>query len=265
MFTRLADFDVLGYDPLLEYTYDNRLNPDPAKYNPIVLPSDDWRPVPIIPTPSGTKAGITSLTTIIQNGEGNWARELRVAGTNADGVTGYYNKTLADTEWQFVADTAVDLTGYPFLINDQTPILGPVKDVDYPNGPIINTLGFPVTLQLFAFQRFCTPATIQLSFPSDDGSSPSATTIDSTTTYDLLLHHLFMWPYSGTDEIGSLAVPLAMSESTDPRTKLVWTELLHGATNITIGVNQNISASNPTAPVTVSALFLPSIKWQFVA
>ena len=116
MFTRLADFDTLGCDPALAYSYESTSKPGVIK-----LPAEDWREQPAI-------AGrITAGITIAQNGRGNAARELRVEGVDADGNGGYYSKLIYGAEWSFVK-TGAAVTG-PFLGGaDET---GPELDGDY--------------------------------------------------------------------------------------------------------------------------------------
>lgn len=110
MYTRLADFDTIGCDPMFfKYTYE-RL---PQKYDgtqylsnysPWALPSEPWLRQPDIPLEG--QARLTRHITILQNGQGNAARELRVAGTNAQGETGYYSKAIfahKPQDWSFVA------------------------------------------------------------------------------------------------------------------------------------------------------------------
>lgn len=109
MYTRLADFDTLGCDPMFfKYTYEKL----PQKYegwqylsnySPWGLPSEPWLKQPNIPLEG--KARLTKHITILQNGRGNDSRELRVAGLNKDGKTGYYSKQISlknSTDWHFV-------------------------------------------------------------------------------------------------------------------------------------------------------------------
>lgn len=105
MYTRLADFDTLGCDPLFfRYTYLERDYGIPgsnyrSNYTPWGLPSEDWRRQP--PIPLSGKARVTRLITILQNGKGNLARELRVAGLDSGGRIGYYSKGIAEEAWSF--------------------------------------------------------------------------------------------------------------------------------------------------------------------
>ena len=102
MFTRLADFDSLGTDPLLKYSFEPC-----AKSDVIRLPSEDWREQPRI------NDRITAKITILQNGRGNAARELRVEGVDGEGNGGYYSKRIFGEAWTFVKTGAV--VAGPFL------------------------------------------------------------------------------------------------------------------------------------------------------
>ncbi|MCL2473094.1 MAG: hypothetical protein FWF26_05380, partial [Treponema sp.] len=108
MYTRLADFDTIGGDSMgYQYTYiPYKSNLSGIKFSSNIhskwgLPSEDWRLQPRIPLAG--KAAITSHITILQNGHGNGARELRVAGLNEKGETGYWYKQIFGDEWQFRA------------------------------------------------------------------------------------------------------------------------------------------------------------------
>ncbi|ULQ58692.1 hypothetical protein K7I13_08990 [Brucepastera parasyntrophica] len=106
MYTRLADFDTIGSDPMFfKYTYtpyksDLEGTDYRSNYSLWGLPSEEWLYQPKIPLTG--KALLTRHITILQNGMGNAARELRVAGLNRDGVTGYWTKPVFGTEWIFV-------------------------------------------------------------------------------------------------------------------------------------------------------------------
>lgn len=106
MYTRLIDFDTMGCDPMFfKYTYKN----EPQKYSgteylsnysPWGLPAEPWKKESEIPLEG--KARLTRFISIHQDGQGNFARELRVAGTNKDGVTGYYYRNIANETWNFM-------------------------------------------------------------------------------------------------------------------------------------------------------------------
>ena len=104
-YTRLVDFDTMGGDPMFFlYTYKNEKQPYKgsqyiSNFTEWGLPGEDWAKQPEIPL-SG-KARITRHITILQTGQGNDAREMRVAGLSPEGRSGFYYKNLKDTSWQF--------------------------------------------------------------------------------------------------------------------------------------------------------------------
>jgi hypothetical protein len=107
MYTRIADFDIVGCDPMLfKYTYaPYKSDLSGTRYfsnlNEWGLPAEDWRAQPRIPLDG--KAAITRHITALQNGRGNGARELRVAGLDESGETGYWTKAIFDDAWSFKA------------------------------------------------------------------------------------------------------------------------------------------------------------------
>jgi hypothetical protein len=106
MYTRIADFDIIGCDPMFfKYTYiPYKSNLPGTNYFSNLtewgLPPEDWRPQEAVPL--GGKAAISRFITILQNGQGNGARELRVAGLNGEGESGYWTKTVFGGQWEFV-------------------------------------------------------------------------------------------------------------------------------------------------------------------
>jgi hypothetical protein len=105
MYTRIADFDIVGCDPLFfKYTYTPYKSnlPGTNYFSNLTewgLPPEDWRRQPAIPLEGD--AAISRFITILQNGQGNGARELRVAGVGSEGETGYWSKGVFDTRWEF--------------------------------------------------------------------------------------------------------------------------------------------------------------------
>ncbi|MDD5789655.1 MAG: hypothetical protein PUE30_03925 [Spirochaetia bacterium] len=106
MYTRLIDFDTMGCDPMFfKYTYE----PFESKYSGSEyrsnyenwgLPAEDWFRQPDIPLEG--KARLSKFISIHQNGQGNAARELRVAGLDSEGRTGFYSKQIFEQEWKFI-------------------------------------------------------------------------------------------------------------------------------------------------------------------
>ncbi|MDR0656718.1 MAG: hypothetical protein LBG22_10425 [Treponema sp.] len=105
MYTRIADFDIVGCDPMffkytyIPYTSDLKGSNYFSNLTEWGLPSEEWRAQPRIPLAG--KAAITRHITILQNGQGNGARELRVAGFNEHGETGYWTKAIFADSWNF--------------------------------------------------------------------------------------------------------------------------------------------------------------------
>jgi hypothetical protein len=105
MYTRLADFNTIGCDFMFyKYTYipykSNLQGTDySSSLNELGLPSEDWLSQPRIPLTG--KAAITRHITILQNGQGNGARELRVAGLDDEGRKGYWSKPIFGDTWEF--------------------------------------------------------------------------------------------------------------------------------------------------------------------
>lgn len=107
MYTRLIDFDTMGSDPMwFKYTYKPYSQKYTGKnylsnYTPWGLPNEDWKKQPEIALFGSAR--LTKYITIAQNGHGNDARELRVAGLDENGRTGYYHKQLKEEKWAFEA------------------------------------------------------------------------------------------------------------------------------------------------------------------
>jgi hypothetical protein len=122
MYTRMADFDISGGDPMFfKYTYIPYKSDLPGtnyftNLTEWALPSEDWRKQPPIPLSKG--AAITHRITILQNGQGNAARELRVAGWNGNGETGYWTKAIFADTWEFKT-APLSLNEDDFLKNNE--------------------------------------------------------------------------------------------------------------------------------------------------
>ncbi|MDR2398768.1 MAG: hypothetical protein LBD74_08430 [Spirochaetaceae bacterium] len=135
MYTRLADFDTIGCDPMLfKYTYRPYQSDLPgtnylSNLNEWGLPAEDWRPQPRIPLTG--RATLTRHITILQNGQGNGARELRVAGWNPQGKTGYWSKGIFDDTWTFKA--APLYFGEPSILKTRFAEINPQEGTRWPS------------------------------------------------------------------------------------------------------------------------------------
>ncbi len=131
MYTRNADFDTLGCDPLFRYTYRARDYDIPgtsyrSNYTPWGLPAQDWKKE--TPIAISGDARLTRHITILRTGQGNDARELRVAGTDPAGRIGYYHKGIADGAWTF-SEAPLSLSEADFLDHEA------VAEGTCPRGP----------------------------------------------------------------------------------------------------------------------------------
>ncbi|HEY8209940.1 MAG TPA: hypothetical protein VIG99_20780 [Myxococcaceae bacterium] len=123
MYTRLVDFDSIGGNPGINYSWERRhlghRATGPGALARALLPMFlDVRSLPPEPwhrQPDITGGKITRLITVLQTGEGNAARELRVQGTDATGVAGFWHKPPFADAWKFRA------TGEPI----EEPFLDP--------------------------------------------------------------------------------------------------------------------------------------------
>ena len=134
--TRFDDYDLNGGTPNFEYTYRSEVRADDqgdaflTSLTPYYLPLSPWRwHAP--PALSGA-ARLSRDVTVLQTGEGNATRELRVAGLNADGRTGYYAKGIEAEVWAFVASDEV--------LSDRSRVLDPA-DVAFGAAEFARTSG----------------------------------------------------------------------------------------------------------------------------
>lgn len=106
LLTRFDDYDLNGGTPNFEYTYRSEIRADDqgdaffTSQKPYYLPLPPWRwhAPPVL---SGA-ARLSRDITILQTGVGNAARELRIAGLNEAGASGYYTKGIEEESWRFV-------------------------------------------------------------------------------------------------------------------------------------------------------------------
>jgi hypothetical protein len=109
MYTRMIDAEIEGGGPALLFTYKREKRTKNDEIVPLMnavrsLPLPDWReqePIEDVRDDQMKKAVITKNITILQTGEGNAARELRVQGRNRAGRYGYYYKKIFDPTWGF--------------------------------------------------------------------------------------------------------------------------------------------------------------------
>lgn len=164
MFTRLADFDTVGTNPFLKYTFDRKAN-TPEKVRS--LPGEDWFLQPRI------KNGIpTKNITIFASGKGNAGRTLRVEGVNEQNESGFFEKNINASEWTFVPVPGKLLT--ETLLTDKEALLGPSLDKDLAG--TFKAPAYELTASLVDFNPECSPATLELKIGG--------------TNVNLIIHHI---------------------------------------------------------------------------
>jgi hypothetical protein len=177
MYTKMEDYDLNGgSEVVFNYYYDRRPKDSRSgqdvwtNWSAWALPLEDWRKQPRIPVFGLGK--ISKDISILQNGEGNAARELRVAGLNEFGQTGYYFKQIYDLIWKF--KSAPLEIPKDHLIEPLTPqqidlaskeARGATTDMNY-KGIIDFGIKSIYEVELLDFNLHCTPATLRVHLPS---------------------------------------------------------------------------------------------------
>jgi hypothetical protein len=151
--TRLADFDTLGHNPALPYSW-RRERRQGLEANVRSLPPEDWRLQPRIPGPH------TSALTVFFTGAGNSKRRLRVVGTSTKGDPGYWEKDLADAAWRFVAS--------PHARSLAAPLVAPREPTRRaPRGETLTTKIGKATAIVEGFSLACPGATVRVTRDTD--------------------------------------------------------------------------------------------------
>jgi hypothetical protein len=233
MFTRLADFDTNGSDIMFfDYTYD-RSN---KTRNVIAIPSEDWLRHEKIPLAG--EARISSQITIALTGQHNQGRELRVAGRDAAGRTGYYRKAIffqkkespereAVKTWEFHPLPSLALDPARILDPDdcrrKEPASGaPSRDVLMSGTLEADGKPVPVELTLLDWNLETSPATLRLTSGDEH--------------VDLVFHTVEEWFHlkrfdpgrDGTPKklLGTLEVPKAVWAAAPARLRKVLNDVL---------------------------------------
>jgi hypothetical protein len=94
-YTTMADFDILGRNPLYKYTDE----PSEVRPNEVRLTTPvNWKKEPDLPLDYQA----TGRAFIFQSGEGNENRTLRVPVRHANGEVGFLQKQIKDQEWHLL-------------------------------------------------------------------------------------------------------------------------------------------------------------------
>ena len=177
MYTRLADFDTLGHDPFLAYSYERRVRDIPNERDVRTLPPEEWKHQPSISLLQGRP---TSAITIFQTGKGNASRELRVEGINAQGERGYFAKSINGETWSFT-QTDAELGRSLLFASDGGSDLGPDHDQHFSGslklGRLFGAKKYQIALK--DFNPLCSGATLVIKIGSETLEFPLHTTTAS--------------------------------------------------------------------------------------
>ncbi len=181
MYTRLADFDTLGHNPFLSYSYERRERDIPREKDVRTLPPEGWKKQPSIPRHQGR---ITSAITIFQTGKGNDARELRVEGVNAHGAHGYFSKPIQGEAWTF---TRTDLPLQKPLLSraDAVSDLGPDLDQILKGHLRAGRKSGDYEAQLRHFNPLCSGAILAAKLGTEEVELPFLTTASSRSDREM--------------------------------------------------------------------------------
>ena len=144
MFTRLIDFDIHGDNPALPYTYAREKRHGP-KASIRTLPGPDWFAQPPIPGKHTTRI------TILQTGETNADRELRVEG---DGDGGVWTKRVDEPTWKRVPGATSPLAP---MVEGAPPVSPPRDEVLKAKNPWPGS-----TISLEDWNPGCEPASLRI-------------------------------------------------------------------------------------------------------
>ncbi|PKL76449.1 MAG: hypothetical protein CVV27_10205 [Candidatus Melainabacteria bacterium HGW-Melainabacteria-1] len=169
-YTRMDDFDINGGTSMfIPYTYKPQplyRRPSGAEFDshlrPWRLPPVPWRAQPQIVL-SG-QARLSTAITILQTGQGNAARELRVAGINSDGRTGYYTKMINAEAWTFYPAALAHQANHwltPGALAERLP----ADEARYA-GKLKLGSGQDYPAELYDLNPACSPARLRLELPS---------------------------------------------------------------------------------------------------
>lgn len=167
MYTYMDDFDLNGGTSMfIDYTYqpqpfraDDKGSDYATHLTPWRLPGLDWQKHAAPPL-SG-QARLSTEITILQNGHGNAARELRVAGKNQQGEIGYWFKAIFEDKWSF-KKAPLTIEGSHWIDPSAKAKRVPSQNVSYEGVMTSPDKKQTYALELLDFNLQCSPASLRL-------------------------------------------------------------------------------------------------------
>jgi hypothetical protein len=169
MYTRMIDAEIEGGGPALMFTYKRGKRTKDDEIIPIMdalrsLPLPDWReqePIKDVLDDRMKQAVITKNITILQTGEGNAARELRVQGRNRAGKYGYYFKKIFDPSWNFKITN--EYFNNKIIVKNYLKEAPKGRNLDKTyTGKLEQIFAPSLQVELVDFYYFSTPATLRV-------------------------------------------------------------------------------------------------------
>jgi hypothetical protein len=168
MYTRTYDFDINGGDNLFFwYTYDKEESRRTGTHRDKGLPPfyeslfnrrlisvTGWKTQPKI---NGT---ITDRISIIKTSEGGQSRLLRVEGIDANGKSGFFQKSIFEGKWKFIA-TGQKVKGNK-IKNTKESSAHLTLGSDDSRAYILSGRGYSIKIQ--NFHPYCSPADVRVKF-----------------------------------------------------------------------------------------------------
>ena len=189
VYTKIADFDLLGSTPTHPYCYLEECDDEPyyapgdirSGMSDIRLPPEGWQLHPPILPPEawGDDTWVSTRISILPTGKGNAERELRVVGSYS-GEIGTWRKKLRDATWQFKPAAPGDqgfaaFEGHERLTPEDQAKFATVDDLEglHAEEPSLDhaltgklqlTNGVVVDAALPTFNRMASPWTLEISW-----------------------------------------------------------------------------------------------------
>lgn len=168
LYTRLFDFDTSGQNPALSYSWKREKRTGSRKFTR-TLPGEEWkRQLPPI-------GRYTDKITIFQNGnKGSAGFTLRVEGENKFGETGYFEKDIYASKWNFIRDNRIierdDLIDAKKAVKSK--LFTKSKTEDYKGKISRPGVDFVMKGELVGFSLHSNPATLKLDIAGEKYDIP---------------------------------------------------------------------------------------------
>lgn len=162
--TRLVDIDTEGLNPGIKYTYFKERTKG-EEIRVILLGTWESHALP-------RDIRCTGEITLLQTGEGNLAREMRVEALGDEDQLGYYHKMLYEKEWEFSPYESEDnpqAVLKPFNFDEDVPFTSTVahyRSSQFMSFRLIKPIPRPLRVEMRDFGRYSDNATLLFIYPN---------------------------------------------------------------------------------------------------